>query len=207
MGRKRRPKFDRIEYKPQNVKDLLTEMKDTSELVIDLAYAAILFGSEEMAEEVRTLEEDMDRLLYHIRLNAMLAARTVDDAEQLSGILQVANAAEAISNAAGDIVDILNAPVESRAILLPALDDADEKTYLVTLKDNSTLKGRSLGELEMESEAGVGVIAIKRGRRWMYDMEDYTRLRQDDVLVINGVKDGYLYVKDCAEGRKKWGEE
>ena len=207
MGRKRRPSFTRIEYEPQSVKDLLTRMKDTSELVIDLAYAAILFESGEMAEQVRALEDDMDRLLYHIRLNAMLAARTVEDAEQLSGILQVANAAEAISNAAGDIVDVLNSPAASRSFLRPTLDNADEKAYLATLRSGSSLLGRSLGELEMESEAGVDVIAIKRGRRWLYDPDENVHLKEGDVLVLNGVKDGYIYVRECAEAQRVWGSE
>ena len=51
----------------------------------------------------------MDTLLYNIRIKAMLSARTKRDAEQLAGLLQVASSAEAISNAAGDIVNLLEA--------------------------------------------------------------------------------------------------
>ena len=38
--------FSEIEYEPTPVKDLLTEMKDISELIIDLAYSAVLFNSD-----------------------------------------------------------------------------------------------------------------------------------------------------------------
>ncbi len=37
--------------RPRNVKDLLVEAKDTSELMVDLAYAAVFFDEEELAEE------------------------------------------------------------------------------------------------------------------------------------------------------------
>ena len=67
--RKRKQRFEGLEYEPRNVKELLTEMKDTSEHMIDLAYSALLFDSEPMAYEVQTLEERMDHLLYQIRLS------------------------------------------------------------------------------------------------------------------------------------------
>ena len=37
---------------PKNVKDLLVELKDSSELMVDLAYAAVFFNEEKLAEEV-----------------------------------------------------------------------------------------------------------------------------------------------------------
>ena len=72
--------FEEIEYEPKSVKELLTEMKDVSELIVDLAYSAVLFDSKEIGDEVSHLEAKMDTLQYHIRLASMLAARTVDEA-------------------------------------------------------------------------------------------------------------------------------
>ena len=73
--------FEKIEYKPVSVRELLTEMKDTSELMIDLAYSAALFHSKELAEEVLELESYIDTLVYLLNMNAMLAARDAEDAE------------------------------------------------------------------------------------------------------------------------------
>ena len=103
----KKEEFSEIEYEPTTVKDLMTEMKNISELIIDLAYSAVLFDSEEIAEEVKYLEVRMDKLNYDIRIMAMMGARTKEDAEQLAGILQVAQASEKISNTAGDIVLLL----------------------------------------------------------------------------------------------------
>ncbi|MCK4818456.1 potassium transporter TrkA, partial [bacterium] len=56
LHKHRKKEFEEIEYKPTSVKELLTEMKDTSELIVDLAYSALKFDSEDMAQEVRELE-------------------------------------------------------------------------------------------------------------------------------------------------------
>ena len=180
---------NKTEYKPRNVKDILTDMKDASELIVDLAYSALIFNSEDIADEVRELEEKMDSLKYDIRLMAMVAARTMEEAEQLTGILQVAQAAENIANAAGDIVNLLDVDLESRPFLPFLLDDADEKIKMLTIEDNSPIHGLSFEELNPE-EMGVRVIAVRRIKKWVYDPEDDFKVRKGDILVTRGVADG-----------------
>ena len=87
---RKKKEFVQIEYQPRNVKELLVEMKDTSEFMVDLAFSAVIFDSREMADEVEEKEYEMDKLLYQIRMGTLIAAQTVEDARQLSGILQVA---------------------------------------------------------------------------------------------------------------------
>ena len=53
---KRRP-HAKVEFEPAGVKESLIEMKDLSEQIIDLSYAAIIFDSKDIAEEVDGLEE------------------------------------------------------------------------------------------------------------------------------------------------------
>lgn len=200
----RKKEFEEIEYKPTSVKELLTEMKDTSELIVDLAYSAVKFDSEDMAQEVRELEFKMDKLLYQIRLAAMLAARTPQDAEQLSGILQVASAAENISNAAGDIVNLVESPIEIRPFLPFVLKDADEKIKPVRIFENSTISNHLIGELRVESETGARIIAVKRKKKWIYDVDEYFKLKSNDTLIVRGVEDGLLEFQRYAEGKSKW---
>lgn len=200
FGRKRARReepLEEIEYEPTTVKELLTEMKDVSELIVDLAYSAVLFGSEDIAEEVRHLERRMDTLNYRIRITAMMAARTVEDAEGLSGILQVAAAAENISNAAGDIVNLLDV-AGSRPFMPRLLARADEKLKQLTLPANAPIAGRSLGELTLETETGMRVIAIRRGRRWIYEVDADTRLRGEDSLVVRGTDEGFDELRKLA---------
>jgi uncharacterized protein with PhoU and TrkA domain len=202
----KKEEFEGIEYEPTSVKELLTEMKDVSELIIDLAYSAVVFDSKEIGEEVSHLESKMDMLKYKIRLASMLAARTTEEAEQLTGILQVAFAAETIANAAGDMVKLLDIDIESRPFIPSILKDADEKINTTEITPSSSLSNRTLGELSLESELGVRIIAVRRKKKWIYDPEDDAKLKAGDRLIVRGVMDGFLRLKSIAAGERGWEE-
>jgi uncharacterized protein with PhoU and TrkA domain len=202
----KKEEFEGIEYEPTSVKELLTEMKDVSELIVDLAYSAVVFDSKEIGEEVSHLEFKMDKLKYQIRLASMLAARNVDEAEQLTGILQVASAAETIANAAGDIVKLLDMDIESRPFIPSILKNADEKINTTVISGSSSLADKTLGQLSLESELGVRIIAIRRMKKWIYDPEDDMRLKTGDRIIVRGVMDGFIRLKNLAEGEITWEE-
>lgn len=196
--------FEELEYEPTSVKELLTEMKDISELITDLAYSAILFDNEDIAQEVKYLEVRMDTLNYEIRMIAMMAARTKEDAEQLSGILQVAEAAESISNAAGDIVDLLlYSDMERRPILPALLKKAEEKIHQINVKDTSKACDQSIGSLEIETEAGIRVIAIRRKDHWLYNPSAKTQLQAGDSLIVRGTDEGYKNLRGFLHGKSE----
>ena len=67
-----------FEYRPVSFKDVLVEMTDISELMVDLAYSAILFESREIAREVISLEERMNQLVYQARIQSILGSRRVE---------------------------------------------------------------------------------------------------------------------------------
>ena len=92
---------------PNSFKDILIEMKNISELMVDWAYSALLFNSKDAAEEVIKLENKVNRLNYEIKKESLLAARTVEDAEKLTALLEVGEAAETIADSAKDIADLV----------------------------------------------------------------------------------------------------
>ncbi len=197
---------EEIIYEDRSVRELLTIMKDYSELITDLAYAAIVFESKDLAVEVGHIEAEMDKMMYLIRLKSMLSARTVEDAEQLSGLLQVASAAEKISDAAEDMVSLLNMDVEIRPLLPNILSEADEKIHTLRIKKSSDMAGHSIGELRIESHTGVRIVAVKRKMRWIYGPEGHTRLKKGDLLIVRGVDEGYNELKRVAYGKLAWKE-
>jgi uncharacterized protein with PhoU and TrkA domain len=70
----------------RNVKELLAESKDTSELMVDLAYAAVFFSDPKLAGEVDDLEELMGQYSRQLRVISILAARSLEDAEALTDV-------------------------------------------------------------------------------------------------------------------------
>lgn len=205
MGLFKRKYHHKVEYEPIGVKESLIEMKDLSEQIIDLSYAAILFDSSDMAQEVLDLEERLDRLLYNVRIGVLLAARTRDDAEKLAGILQVASAAEQIGDASQDLMNILNEDIEFRPFAPFFLKDADEKIWAIKVVAGSDVIDRTVGELAIESETGARIIAIKRGARWIYEIESDRRLKENDSIIVRGVEDGLRELSAYAKGESKWG--
>ena len=197
----KKEEFSEIEYEPTTVKDLMTEMKNISELIIDLAYSSVLFDNNEIAEEVKYLEVRMDKLNYDIRIMAMMAARTKEDAEQLAGILQVAQAAEKISNTAGDIVLLLKD--KNRPILSRILNKADEKIFRIKISSNSEACKRKIGELKIESETGMRIIAIRRNDFWIYNPQSNVILKANDWLITRGSDEGYTDLDKFLKGKLK----
>jgi uncharacterized protein with PhoU and TrkA domain len=205
--RKRRGALvEEIEYEPISVRELLTQMKDKSELIVDLAYSAMIFNSPEIGKKVHEIESEMDTLMYRIRMQTMLATRTVEDGKQFAGILQIASAAEEISNAAGDMVDLLERSVETRPFLPFMLQEGDEKIEAVWLDQKSCIAGKTISELAIETELGVRVIAVKRGKRWIYSPDSRTTLVAKDIVICRGVIEGMDYLRQCAKGSREWGE-
>lgn len=179
-----------LKYCARSTKDLLIDMKDTSELMLDLAYSAVIYDDREIAMEVIRLEEKMDTLDYYMRISTMLSARRLDEAEALAGVLQAGAAAENISNAAGDIAKIalldLGIPLELKL----DLRGAEETVTRATVSAESSMAGCTLGAIELETETGMWVIAIRRDRSWIYDPDHSTRIRADDVVFARGHDEG-----------------
>ena len=196
----KKEEFSELEYEPKTVKELLTEMKDISELIIDLAYSAVLFDNKEIAEEVKYLEVRMDKLNYDIRMMAMMAARTKEDAEQLAGILQVAEAAEAISNTAGDIVKLLTRE-KTGPILPKILKKSDEQLFRINVSKDSNACNKKIDELKVESETGMRIIAIRRGDLWIYNPDSETDIKSGDWLISRGTDEGYKELREFLHGK------
>src|ERR671920_2100392 len=129
---------------PRNLKDMLAEAKNTSELMVDLSYAAIFYDSEDLSEEVFRLEERLNDLVFDMRSLAIFAARSHADAEQMAGILQVVQDIEKIGNAANDIAKIVVKRLGIPPELLEDLPDAEETPTRVRIHAGSRLEGRSL---------------------------------------------------------------
>jgi uncharacterized protein with PhoU and TrkA domain len=186
------------EERPRNVKDLLAEAKDTSEIMVDLAYAALYFDSEDLAEEVTRLEDVMNSYLHDLRRISMLAARSPEDAEAMGGVLHIAGAIEQIGDAAADIARVVTAELGIPEALRPDLRHADEIVGRVRVREGADCVGRSLGELTLPSETGMWLIAIRRGDEWEFDPGADTVLNNGDVLLYQGPEEGVNLLREKA---------
>jgi uncharacterized protein with PhoU and TrkA domain len=195
------PQFEKIEYKPIPVSDLLVEMKNLSELMIDLAYSAALFNDKELAEDVIELESRIDTLAYLLDMEIMIAARDAEDAETLIGVSTVASAADKISDAAADIAAIVTRNIGIHPIIGEIFEKVEERLMKATVKEGSIIARKRIEELDLAARMGVDIIAIRRNKDWILDPEDSERILLGDILITRGAPVGIKEFKDLAEGR------
>ncbi|WP_436900550.1 potassium channel family protein [Halovenus halobia] len=189
-----------VTYEPIGVKDLLSAMKDSSELIVDLAYSALLYNNENLAEEVLELEREMDLLQLQARMNTLMAARNPDDARQLAPVLGIIGAGEKISDAAGDIAGIVLGEEPLPGAIQTALPEAIEVLEQATMAEESAYAGRTLGEIDLETETGVRVIGIRADGGWNLDPDWDSQLSVGDSLLLRGSESGVATVYEHVTG-------
>lgn len=193
--------FERIEYKPIPVRELLREMKNLSELMIDLAYSAALFNDRELAEDVLELEKRIDTLAYQLEMMTMVAARDAKDAEALVGVSKVAAATDKISDAAADIAAIVIQNIGVHPIVSEIFERVEERLIKAKVHENSILVGKSIGELELAPRMGVDIIAIYRKNDWIINPKAGERICVGDVLIARGTSEGLKELRELCEGK------
>lgn len=181
---------------PNTVKGLLAEIKDSSELMVDLAYAAVYFADEDLAKEVGRLEDRMFDDLRALRKLAILAARSPEDAEHMARVLEIASAVEKIADAADDIARVVSSSLGILDDLRKDLRHADEVVARIKAMEGSRANGCSLRDLAMPTEMGMWVIAVRRGGSWNFDPGADYIVVEGDALLVKGPEDGVALARE-----------
>lgn len=192
-----------MDDRPRNLKTMLSEAKDNSELMVDLAYASLYFADPDMAEEVDELEDRLSDLVHEMRAVCVLAARSPRDADAMASVLQVVSAIERMGNAAVDIARIVTHRLGIPRALVADLSMAEEISHRVRVRDNAEMAHRPLSDLELPTEVGMRVVAIRREHDWITDPEGDQILLPGDVLFLQGAPAGVVELRSLA-GAPDW---
>ncbi|HUR76621.1 MAG TPA: TrkA C-terminal domain-containing protein [Acidimicrobiales bacterium] len=184
--------------KPRNLRTLLSEAKDTSELMVDLAYAALYFSDPGMADEVDELEHRLAELAQDLREIAVLAARSRRDAEAMASVLSVIGAIEQVGSAAVDIGAIVTRRLGIPRALVADLSAAEEVSHRVRVRDSSHMAHRPLCDLELPTVCGMRIVAIRRSRDWITDVDGDAVLLPGDVVFTQGASAGIPRLRSMA---------
>ena len=188
-----------MDERPRSLKAMLSEAKDTSELMVDLAYAAVYFNDPGMATEVDELEERMNDLVQDMRAVCIMAVRRPAEAEGMASVLQVISAIESIANAAVDITRIVTHRLGIPNELIGDLSNAEEVSHRVWIREGSHMAHRPLKDLEIPVQCGMRVVAIRRDRSWMIEeIDGDIVLLPGDVLFLRGSPAGLTRLHELA---------
>ncbi len=178
---------------------MLAEAKDTSEIMVDLAYAAVYFNDPGMADELGELEEQLNDLTQEMRGICIVAVRRPAEAKAMASVLQVISAIEGIGNAAVDITRIVTHRLGIPNELIADLSNADEVSHRVWIREGSHMSHRPLKDLEIPVQCGMRVVAIRRGRSWMIEEVDGdVVIMPGDVLFLRGSPAGITRLHELA---------
>ena len=175
--------------------DILVEMKDNSEMMVDLAYSALLYNNREIAEEIVELEEKIDTM--NRWLQRKITDRTIEtkDVNRALAYIRLGGSLEMIADAAFEIANVVLRDVEPHPILKKSVQDADVVVTKLIISSQSILNGKTIGELRIAENTGMWINAIKRGKNWIYGPEYDTLLMAGDVIFASGPLDGEEYLR------------
>lgn len=167
----------------------LAELKDTSELMIDLAYSALLLNNKELAEEVHRLEEYVDELHTEFEMLALYSGFKKEEAKGLLGLIRLGVAAEKISDAAAQIAEVVLRGIEPHQVLKITIEEAEETIVYTPVTNDSVLTGKTLREAKIPEETGMWILAIKRNSKCIRPRPD-SRIQAGDILIASGYAEG-----------------
>jgi uncharacterized protein with PhoU and TrkA domain len=183
------------------VEEIVLEIKDKSELMVDLAYSSLLYDNKTIAKEVYDLEDFIDNLYKTLQKKTLELVEnkklSIDDALT---VLRLAEATEQIADAAQEIADVELRDVELHPILKMSIRDSDVVFTKVQVEPQSILCGKTLGELKLGSETGMYIRAMRHENRWLYGPDKKTRIDPGDILFARGPEDGEKHLIELAKG-------
>jgi uncharacterized protein with PhoU and TrkA domain len=171
--------------------------------MVDLAYAALYFGDPDLAEEVDELAERLSELIHEMQAVCVLAARSPKDADEMASVFRVITSIERIANAAVDIARIVTHRLGIPRALVADLSSAEEVSHRVRVRDGSQMAQRTLADLELTTEVGMRVVAVRRGRDWNTDVDGDELVLPGDVLFLQGAAAGIAELRELA-GAPAW---
>jgi uncharacterized protein with PhoU and TrkA domain len=181
----------------KRISDMLVELKDTSELMLDLAYSSILLNSKELAEEVQALEEHMDKLHTDFELLVLSAGIPPEESKNFLGLIRLGVVTENIADAATQIAEVVLREIKPHPILALAIEEAEETVVHVQVSENSPLVGKTLREAQVHEETGIWVLVVRRGGKWVRPGPDL-KINAGDVLIASGYAEGEEDLKKLA---------
>ena len=181
----------------EEIVERFVELKNTSELMIDLAYSSLMLNSKELAGEVQRLEESMDKLHTDFELLALTSDFKKEEASGFLGLIRLGVATEKIADAAAEMAEVVLRDIEPHPVLKLAIREAEETVTQACVTEGSPLIDKTLKEARVPEETGMWILAIKRGEKSLRPKPDI-KIQLGDVLLASGYAEGVEDLKKLA---------
>lgn len=173
----------------KEIVEKFVELKNTSELMIDLAYSSLLLNNKELAEEVQRLEEYIDKLHTEYEMAVLLSRFKEEEAKGILGLIRLGVVTEGMADAAAEIAEVVLREIEPHPVMKLVIEEADETVTYTRVSESSLLVNKTLREARIPEETGMWILAIKRGEKHIRPKPDL-RIAVGDVLIAFGYAEG-----------------
>jgi uncharacterized protein with PhoU and TrkA domain len=187
---------------PLKIANKLATLKDTSELMIDLAYSSLLLNSRELAEEVQMLEERVDKMHTEFELLVLSSDFKPEEAKDFLGLMRLGIATERIADAAASIAEVVLRGLKPHPVLKLVIEEAEEMVVRTRISGKSHLIGKKLQDTQIPERTGMWVLAIRRERKLLRPKPD-TIIKAGDILIASGYAEGEENLRKLASGQTK----
>ncbi|ADI31393.1 potassium channel family protein [Staphylothermus hellenicus] len=168
-----------VEERENKIAKKIAYMKNITDVMIDLAFHAVVNNDKLAAIEVLNLEEIVDDTTHKMILT--IIEKFHDNPEEAAGLLSFVISMENVADAAAELVT----PLASNLPIHPIVKSVEEESIerIVRLKIPPSFKETSLGKLGLD-ELGAIPIAIYRGRKIIPLPNEDTVIKPNDILIV-----------------------
>ena len=181
----------------EEIVERFVELKDTSELMMDLAYSSLLLNSRELAEEVQRLEEYVDKRHTDFELLVLSSKFKKEEARGFLGLIRLGVVTEKIADAAAEIAEVVLRGIEPHPVLKLTIEEAEETVTYVRVTAVSSLVNKTLREARIPEETGMWVLAIRRRDKCIRPKPG-SKIEAGDILIASGYAEGEEDLKKLA---------
>ncbi len=184
----------KFKYQPISLKDILKQMKQNIDLMIDLAYSAIKFGSKELANEVYKIEQKIHELTFLLNFQIIQTQPGgLEKAKKLEPIVVMGYSIDKISDALSDIARVIfiNSDIAYFAQLM--WDYTPEPIVKIKVKEGSCFINQFKKDIHFRSKHGIDLIAIRRKNQWIF--KENNKILQNDNLIVKGEIEPIMQLK------------
>ncbi len=177
----------KFKYKPLSLKEIIREMKKNIDLMIDLAYSAIKFGSKELADEAYKMEQRIHELTFLLNFQIIQAhPRGLDGAKKLEPLVVMGYSIDKISDALSDIARVvyINKDIPYLIQLISDISYVPEPIVKIVVNKGCTFISQYRKDIHFRSKHGVDLIAIRRGDKWLFEKDE--KVLTGDILIVKG---------------------
>lgn len=181
------------------IESTLANLIDTTEMMVELAYTALIYNNSDIAAEVLELEDKVDKKHLDLELEALKLRRRQGREKRILGLIRLGIICEMLSDAAASIADVVLRGLKADEILKIAMEETEDTVLMKTIEKGSPLSSVNIGNAKLDDRFNVKILAIKKGGEWLYEPPNSFLMKGGDIIITSGTRESVDAVNELCQ--------